>query len=337
MGMTVSEPPTSMLSLPDGQADISRGCRNHDRPIFVAGCDRSGTTLLRAMLTAHPHIAIPYEGAQFKHVLPRDVSRRWRRVWTRADAEDVVESFLAQPKVQFWNLTQDAVLRELGDGDSLRFADILAAAFRAYARREGKPRWGDKTTKNTFDLERIARAFPDAQFVHIVRDGRDVYLSQLQVPWKSRGLDDAARWWSRWVWAAGVPGERLGVERYYVLRYEDLLASPDEELQKLCAFLGEPFAPEMLAYHQQEGLVPEDQRTGVHRLVSSPPDQSRAFRWRRELSPSEQRAFESIAGDTLAKYGYSVGLARRPLAYVRLILREVRERSQRKRRNKKKR
>lgn len=329
--------PVSKLGEPHNRPDAPvspadpDGCGNHHRPVFVVGCDRSGTTLLRAMLTAHPHIAIPYEGARFKHVLPKPWGGIWHRVWPRAEAEYVIDVFLARPKVRFWHLTHDAVSSELGDSESVRFADILAAAYRAYARREGKPRWGDKTTKNAFDLQRIARAFPNAQFVHIVRDGRDVYLSQLKVDWKSRGLGEAAEWWSRWVWAACGPGERLGPERYHQLRYEDLLARPAEELAKICGFLGEPFAPEMLEYYSQEGLVPEHQRLGVHRLVSTPPDRSRAFRWRHDLSVAEQQTFASIAGPTLIKYGYRVGLKRWPVACFRLILKELGARARRRR------
>lgn len=321
---TVAEPsPGETSAIHPGAA----ACANHNRPVFVIGCERSGTTLLRAMLTAHPHIAIPYEAERLKHLFPKP----WKLVWTRKDVPQAVETFLSHPNVRFWKLETQAVLRELGTDEHVSFAEVVRATYRAYARGQGKPRWGDKTTKNTFDALRIARMYPEAQFVHIVRDGRDVYLSWLNVDWKSRPLDESAVRWATWVWAA-AQGERLGRDRYCVLLYEDLLARPRAELQRLCRFLGEPFAPEMLEYHKLEGLVPEKQRAGVHRLVSTPPDGSRAFGWRRALPNAERRTFDRIAGAMLVKYGYDVRWPLRPVAQAVLAIREIGRRGERVRR-----
>lgn len=294
-------------------------------PVFIVGCERSGTTLLRAMLNAHPHIAIPYEAHRFSKKVV-SVSSPWTHVWASHEVEVSVREFLNHPKVRFWGLHEAAVMQELRAGASFRYSDILRAIYGAYAKREGKQRWGDKTPWNTFDLPELIQAFPDAQFVHIVRDGRDVYLSWSQVDWVRYDVEAAAKRWRGWVWAAYRPGERLGSKRYYQLRYEALIRRPCETLKAICQFLGEPFVENMLDYHTNEQLVPEEDRK-FHQLLSRPPATSRVYRWKQEMQVAEVTRFERIAGPTLIKYGYDVvspGL--RIKAYAGFVTQRVRQR-----------
>src|SRR4051794_27962840 len=132
------------------------------RPIFpfVVGCSRSGTTLLRALLDAHPLLAVPPE-SHFA-VAPR-LRRLGRDPWFR-----------------LWGI-------EPPDLRGLDVADAVRAVFAAYAAAQGKPRYADKTPHYVSHLPLLAERFPEARFVHVVRDGRDVALSLLEVPW---GPDD---------------------------------------------------------------------------------------------------------------------------------------------------
>ena len=144
---------------------------NVRRPIFIIGCVRSGTTLLRAMMNAHPNIAIPYEAGRFSTSV-REASP-WTKVWTRREVQQPIEEFFSNQWTKFWKLDTDKVICQLGDGKEFRFEEILSAIYRTYAIAQGKERWGDKTPFNVCDLSELKRVFPQAKFVHIVRDGRD--------------------------------------------------------------------------------------------------------------------------------------------------------------------
>lgn len=288
-----------------GALSTSRGS---EWPIFIIGCERSGTTLLRAMLNAHPNIAIPYEAHQFSKIF--STPQPWDGAWSSDQVAGPVMEFLRQPKPAQWGLTKEVVLEELGTSATFRVSDILRGIYRAYARQHGKARWGDKTPSNTFELPFLIREFPDAQFIHIVRDGRDVYLSWLKVDWAHYDVTSAAKRWKPWVQAADRPGKSLGPEQYFRLRYEDLVPDPRGQLQRVCRFLNEPFDERMLRYHEERGLVPES-RKQFHELLATPPDPSRVHGWKRHMSTRDVKLFERIAGTTLMKYGYDVRLATR--------------------------
>lgn len=285
------------------------------RPMFIIGCERSGTTLLRAMLNAHPHIAIPYEAQRFSKLL---MGRSpWTQVWSRDEAIAPIQQILANPRVSFWAPTPAQVLYELDGQPTIRYDELLRAIYAAHARRERKSRWGDKTPRNTFDLPHLITAFPDAQFLHIVRDGRDVYRSWATVDWAGYDVATAAKRWTQWVGAADEPGEGVGPQRYHVLRYEELIEQPLQVLQRVCHFLGEAFSDRMLHYHEQQGLVPEEQ-VKFHTGLTEPLDASRVQRWKHAMSPADVATFERIAGPTLVKYGYELTHVSRTIASLRL-------------------
>jgi len=242
------------------------------RPIFpfVVGCSRSGTTLLRALLDAHPLLAVPPE-SHFA-VLPRLRLRRdpWFRLWD-IDPPD---------------------LRGLGVADAVR------AVFAAYAAAHGKPRYADKTPHYVSHLPLLADRFPEARFVHVVRDGRDVALSLLEVPWGPDDLEGAALHWRRRVLEGRAAG--LGPARYRELRYEALVADPERELRGLAAWLELPYDPAMLDPARRPVAMPYPEHH--HRVALAPTPGLRD--WRREMSAADAARFQAVAGDALAELGY---------------------------------
>lgn len=272
-------------------------------PIFIVGCERSGTTLLRVMLDNHTNIAIPYEAERFSKLV--SVQDPWKYSWDKEDVISIIEEVLCVPKIAFWGINKDEVLAELGNADVYSYSDILKALYQANARKHGKKRWGDKTPVNTFELFNIIKAFPDAQFIHIVRDGRDVYLSWTKAPWAKLNLIKAAYKWKRWVMAAYRFGECLSDGQYLEIRYEDLISDPEKILRKICTFLEEPYVSELLEYDKRTDYVPGNDMT-FHSLLSNKPDPSRIFNWKRVLAPIEQAHFEALAGSILLKYGYEI-------------------------------
>jgi hypothetical protein len=183
---------------------------------------------------------------------------------------------------------------------------LLRALYRRYAGQHGAQRWGDKSPIYTGYVAEIAELFPTAQFVHIIRDGRDVALSMLKAYRGRRffyvDICFAAMSWRRRVQRARAAGSALGADRYFELQYRRLTAVPRDTLLDLCAFLEEPFAPQMLTPHQV--AASQYHSTGIHAATQRPLSTRSVGRWRQEMSPSDQRLFQAMAGDLLAELGY---------------------------------
>ena len=191
-----------------------------ERPIFVIGSPRSGTTLLRLILDSHPRISCGEE-THFLRDLEAIVGRNWELVATYGlDRE--------------WWLDH---IRSLYDQFQ---AEVLT--------RSGKSRWAEKDPTYTLHLPFIEELFPDAVYVHLLRDGHDVVAS-FKDRWGYKSAARAARTeWARYVTTARELGDRLPPARYLELRYENLVADPEAEGQRLFAFLGEDWDPAVLEF-----------------------------------------------------------------------------------------
>ena len=125
--------------------------------------------------------------------------------------------------------------------------------FALYTSRQGKARYAEKTPINVLHIELLADVFPEARFIHLIRDGRDVALSYLDTDFGASSLPEAAVQWRRFVRKGRRSGARVGAHRYQEVRYEDLVADPDTVLRSLCEFIDLPFDPSMLRYHERAG------------------------------------------------------------------------------------
>jgi hypothetical protein len=197
----------------------------------------------------------------------------------------------------------------------------LRAFYRLYAKRQNKPRYGDKTPTYCEHLPAIRSLLPEARFLHIIRDGRDVALS-LRGRWFAPGQDipTLAGYWSRLVGCAREAG--LGSPSYREVRYEDLVTDPRPVLESICSFLGLVFHPAMLRYWERtpsrlnehrtrrriDGsvLVTHEQRLDQQRLTMCHPQLGRILRWKTEMTAQEQSEFLAVAGETLKELGYQV-------------------------------
>ena len=272
---------------------------------FLVGCPRSGTTLLRAMLDAHSRLAIPGES----HFIPAMARHRERYERPEGlDAGAFAGDLIADRRFRDWGLPARAVRAGLVSHNPQSLPDAFRVVYGAYAAHRGKPLYGDKTPGYARELPVLAELFPEARFVHLVRDGRDVVLSLREMDWaQHRGpLDTLARFWRTNVELASAAGAELGPHRYHEVRYEQLIDDPEDVLRGLCRFLGLRFEGTMLSYYEQPdgtGGIP-DRQHHAHALL--PP--TKGLRdWRTQMSPEEVAQFEGIAGETLEQAGYARG------------------------------
>ena len=184
--------------------------------------------------------------------------------------------------------------------------------WRDFAHSRGKVRWGEKRPAYWQDMDVILRLFPDAQIIHLVRDGRACVASLKQVHWYGDSVIKAAISWSLAERELTRLGHKLPADSYHRLRYEDLLADPRRELGLLCSFLGEDFDDGMLEFHRAAGdIVPE--RKTWHNRIRGDIDPGRIEAWRESLSPDEIGLLEAIIGRDLDARGYRrSGIGPRP-------------------------
>jgi hypothetical protein len=284
---------------------------------FVVGATRSGTTLLRLMLDAHPEMAIPSE----THFIP-DLIKAYRL--ESATPERMCEVVTAHRRWGDFHLDPEELLERFRAIDPINPGDAARAFFQLYAEREGKTRWGDKTPGYVREMHRIESVLPEARFVHLVRDGRDVALSVLGMNWGPSTVPEAAFRWKKRILRAREQAPRIG--HYVEIRYEDLVRDTEVTLRRICEFVDLPYDEEMLRYHERASerlqekardldrgpdKAPQtaEARLESHALATQPPDPERIERWRTEMSVEDRAVYEELAGDLLADLGYDVETA----------------------------
>lgn len=263
------------------------------RPVFVVGCPRSGTTLVRVMLDGLPGLAVPPEthwvvGLRPRRFAPRPVT---------------VDDVLAHHRFEFWAL-DPAVVREAVAADPpTTYPELIDRVAGTYARHHGKPRWGDKTPGYLGHMPQLLAMFPEARFIHVIRDGRQVAVSLSERPWGPRSAVVGAYWWRRKVRRGRRAGRALGPERYREVRLEDLIADPEGELRKLADYIGEPYDPAMLDY--PERVLRRTQGAATKHLHKPPTTGLRD--WERDLPARDVAVIEAVCAPLLRELGYDAG------------------------------
>ncbi len=274
---------------------------------FVVGAPRSGTTLLRMMLDSHSQMAIP-SGTHFFFDLAQHSG-------PALDAEAFVRLLTTHFTWPDFHITTFDFRAALDALPSFNLADALRTFYRLYAARFEKPRFGEKTPDYGEIVPAIETLLPEAHFLHLIRDGRDVAVSKRSL-WFGAGQDISAQ---AAAWAEQVRRTREAARhcRHYLeIHYEELVRTPREILLRVCQFLDLPFEEGMLRYYERaadrlqevndwpsQGVTAE-QRRALHALVQRPPLTERIGRWKQELTETEIAAFEAVAGECLRELGY---------------------------------
>jgi hypothetical protein len=231
-------------------------------PVFVVGCPRSGTTLVQTVLDSHPSLSVPYEADVLVDIPlgPRS---------GHAGAAEALSIAAAHPSCEVHRFDTRAARTacdEFGITDAAGAMRVLAAS-QALAR--GKKRWGTKTPKAVLYLGELARIYPDAQFVHVIRDGRDSASSQARVFHYS--AVQGALLWRTGLRAGRRAGSALGPDRYLEVRLEEFLSSPEEQIRRMCAFLGEDFDPSLLSFNSTARDRVPSANLSIHPRIGEPP------------------------------------------------------------------
>ena len=295
-------------------------------PFFVVGSGRSGTTLVRSLLSAHPRLTVTPE----THFMTRFDAAGARCVAAPADFDRFWAELIGWSRFRDLGVAPDDVVRRIETAGQHDFRTLFAAVLQAYAEKEEKPRVGEKTPGHFRWLDRIFTWFPRAQVIAVRRDPRAVIASQLRSPWVREEMEPGqvlapyvrrlrrfhvAKRATMW---ADTYGHYLKAAkedpRIHLVGYEDLVRDPEAEVSRMCAFLGETFEPGMLANRtgrdggREAGAATARWKgwTEAHeqRAASAISTQSMET-WRSELTPREVETIEAICGREMAAAGYA--------------------------------
>lgn len=275
-------------------ATAEASTKERSEPFFIVGCPRSGTTLLRLMVDGHSNLAVPPES---HFVVPLAYPRRLRPLLRPVVVEDILPYLSARD----WEVDHDEVRSAVARAAPLSYAELVSAVFGAYAAAQGKPRWGDKTPRYVDHLPTIAELFPNARFIHLIRDGREVAASLAERRWGPQSAVLGAFVWRRAIRRARAAGRMLG-GRYMELRYEGLVTDTEAQLRRICEFLGEDYEAGMLAYASRDPADRAAKSTGFRHLTSPPIAGLRD--WTAGLTSLERRGVEAVCRDVLVELGY---------------------------------
>jgi len=271
---------------------------NYHRPFFLVGASRSGTTMFRLMLNAHPDLLIPGE------------------TWFLSDlmdqfplqgplAPDQVEDALAIIRGHWrwreWGLEDELLNSTLRALKRPSLGDLIDALF---SLPSGGAKWGDKTPGYATEIDRLHQVFPGAKFIHVIRDGRDVCTSLKRTGWHGESTWAIAEYWRDTVEVACGAGRALSEGYYIEVAYEELVLNTESTLRSVSDFLEIPFDPGMLSFHETAASNIPDRAEGHLSKTKRPPRGSDVQRWKNEQPRLRTLVFEAFAGSALELAGY---------------------------------
>lgn len=275
-----------------------------DGPVFIGGLERTGTSLLFALLASHPSLAMTrrtnwwtfFYGNFGDLAEDRNLDRclgtmmRYRRhLKLQPDAERLRREFVA------------------GERSYCRLFALLQAQ---QAERAGKRRWGDKSLNTERYAETVFGCFPNARIVHLIRDPRDRYASALKRWSTNRGGVGSAT--AAWIgsMALGERNEQAFPDRYRVLRYETLVEEPQATLRGLCDFIGEAYEPGMLQMDGAADFRDSGGNSSFGRFAAGQISTQSVGRYRSVLNESQIAFIQGRAGEPMTGHGYELAEVR---------------------------
>ena len=266
---------------------------------FILGRGRSGTDLLSTVLNAHPDISVPPEALFIMNLYHRfyetgEWSLKIKRQFTRCLWDEA-------RLTKWWNIDKEKVVEDILSQDAnADFAGLCRIPYRQYAGQQGKSPLllGDKNPTYTLFVKELHEIYPDAKFIHVVRDYRDNALSFKNVSFDLKNIFSLAERWRVY---------NLVVRRFaeqhpalvLTIRYEDFLGQPDQVLSRVCQFLGVECDSEFLNFHQKQSGGDVWQKN-----LSRPIDPGQKGKWRTQLRKRDIARVEYVCGESGRHYNY---------------------------------
>lgn len=277
---------------------------NNRPPFFIIGCPRSGTTLFQLLIDKHPRICIPPESALFINFGPYLASTEID-FSNRRNKELLASAILEHHFIKNWFL--DIKTEELAADNIRDSRSFVNALFNHYQRKFGKSRWGEKTPQHAFCADHIVNVFPDAKFIHLVRDGRDVAESTRRVFIGPQSIFNIARRWKFYVDHIADLAKNLPQEQFLQVRYEDLITDTETVLKSVYSFLGEETTVDCSTNQESTtGDVYKKRLLATYTSAIKPLNSDKIGIYKKALSQKQIAQFEYVAGEQLKHLGYEL-------------------------------
>lgn len=288
-----------------------------ESPIFVIGCPRSGTTLLRLILNSHSKISIPHEFFLVEKVIEKfncieNINKK--------DALDFIFSLKKYKHYQDWDLNEKDLILNIRNHSGLTKNKLIQLVYLEYLKTQtgSKIIWGDKNIGSLSFIEEIIEIFPKAKFIHIVRDGRDVASSLKKVKWNFykfpnlkyryvNNIKGTALTWNDGLSLISKNKNNFNKNNFFELKYEDLLVSPESIIHNLCNYINVSFEIEMLEFYKpKKGKeISSERLKNTHENTQRPILKNNFNKYLNNYSKNEIAIFERFTKENLLKYNYS--------------------------------
>jgi hypothetical protein len=267
-------------------------------PIFIAGLERSGTSLIFALLASHPDIAMTRRTNLWTHFYGQ-----YGDLAEPENFERCLGTMMRYKRLLKLQPDANELRREFSEGDRT-YARLFALLEEQYARRLGRPRWGDKSLNTERYADQILAAYPGARMLHMMRDPRDRYASSY-ARWKVRRGGVGAGT-AEWLSSARLArrNQRRFPDRYSVVRYEALASEPERTLRWICEFIGEAFEPEMLLMEGAPVFREKGSNSSYGRRVPGVISTDSIGKYRQILSPRQIAFIQLLAAREMDVFGY---------------------------------
>ncbi len=272
-------------------------------PFFIIGSGRSGTTLLRMILCSHSKITIPPETW---YIIPLVKELPINKMLDRLQisrAIDIVTSHYRWPDM---GISTKELISKINDLKVLFLKDILNIIYDSHLKLHGKSRWGDKTPPYIQIVPELNALYPDAKFIHLIRDGRDVTKSFHDKRWFGPFLHKNVKEWKSSINISATYKNKEYSNRIIEIKYENLVTNIEDVVRKICLFIDESFEPQMLQWRKNiKDNVPL-REIDIHNKLFRPPRHSDLYRWQRELNKKEIFIIEAHLKRELNVAGYDL-------------------------------
>jgi hypothetical protein len=273
---------------------------NNPTMLFIVGRGRSGTSLLQTILNTHPEISVAPESQFIMFLRKRYQNVKWGDDRIKKFAKDL----WLEERMQNWHLDPVKLEKELLEIENPDFAKVCHHVYQNYAKTKNKQDIkivGDKNPHYALYIGHLMKLYPDAKFIHMVRDPRDTILSYKEVNFDSDNTATLAHRWNIYNRAILNFKNKIGAN-YQLVTFEKLLQHPEETLTNICQFLNFEYYPEMLDFYKKE----QDWEAEFRKNLKNPLDPSKAFRWKAKMTPKQVKASTRVTGELAKEFGYEV-------------------------------
>lgn len=272
---------------------------------FIVGTQRSGTTLLRLILNAHSQITVPREAFFLMPFLKKKYLNRFISGSSLRVFADYISS-RPEFKTTYVDGNYGESLLQLSQREKITLRDLLDDMFSSHCRNEGKSIWGNKTPSFFRKIDILFTLFPNAKFIHIVRDGRDMFDSWRKMNPNNPAINNVAFVafdWSYKLFKIEKSFKKIPESNRITIRYEDLLNTPEKIIESICSLIGIECEANMVDFYKssRKYTIPHHSE-----LIFKPLDKSNMYKWKKNLVRREVKIFNLLARYYLKKYNYEI-------------------------------